>query len=84
MAYEPRHMKWWGWGNEDVQFNAQAHPGFWPYAKAVLGIEGDDFGKREWKLEAVELPEACLDQRFLVKLRSFLNAGQISISPGSA
>jgi alkyldihydroxyacetonephosphate synthase len=77
MAYEPSHMKWWGWGNEDVQFRAQAHPGFWPYAKSVLGIEGDDFSACEWKLEAIELPEACLDERFLAKLRSFLAPAQI-------
>ncbi|HXW89297.1 MAG TPA: FAD-binding oxidoreductase [Terriglobales bacterium] len=78
MAYEPRHMKWWGWGDEDTEFNAQAHPGFWPYARAVLGIERDDFSKREWKLEAIELPEPCVDQRFLHKLRSFLSPTQIS------
>jgi alkyldihydroxyacetonephosphate synthase len=81
MAYEPRHMKWWGWGNEDAQFNACAHPGFWPYAKAVLEIEGDDFRTREWKLEVVELPEPCIDERFLGKLRSFLAPSQISVQP---
>ena len=78
MAYEPRHMKWWGWGNEDVEFDAQAHPGFWPYARAELGIERDDFCRREWKLETVELPEPFLDERFLVKLASFLKPTQIS------
>ena len=81
MAYEPRHMKWWGWGNEDVVFKAQAHPGFWPFARAELGIERDDFIKREWKLEAVELPDPCIDQRFLLKLRSFLKPTQISNQP---
>jgi len=78
MGYEPRHMKWWGWGNEDVVFNAQAHPGFWPYARAELGIERDDFTRREWKLEAVELPEPLIDERFLLRLRSFLEPTQIS------
>ena len=78
MAYEPRHMKWWGWGNEDAEFNAGAHPGLWPYAMSQLGVEGDGFGKREWSLEAVELPEAVIDQRFLAKLRSSLASSQIS------
>jgi alkyldihydroxyacetonephosphate synthase len=78
MAYEPRHMKWWGWGNEDAGFHAQAHPGFWPYASAALEIEGDDFHEREWNLDAVDLPEACFDERFLVKLRSFFQPRQIS------
>ena len=78
MAYEPRHMKWWGWGNEDAKFHPQAHPAFWPYAKQELGIERDDFGSREWKIEAVQLPEISRDERFLAKLRSFLKPNQIS------
>jgi alkyldihydroxyacetonephosphate synthase len=81
MAYEPRHMKWWGWGNEDKEFNAQAHPGFWPYAKEVLEIEGNDFSRREWKIEALEIPEPCIDERFVAKLRSFLEPSQISDRP---
>ena len=78
MAYEPRHMKWWGWGNEDAEFHPAAHPAFWPYAREELGIERDDFSRREWKLEAVELPELSIDGRFLAKLRSFLQPSQIS------
>jgi alkyldihydroxyacetonephosphate synthase len=78
MAYEPRHMKWWGWGSEDVEFNAGAHPGLWPYAMAQLGVEGDSFSKREWSLKAVELPDAVIDQRFLAKLLSSLAPSQIS------
>jgi alkyldihydroxyacetonephosphate synthase len=77
MAYEPRHMKWWGWGNEGKNFDAHAHPGFWPYAKEVLEIEREDFVERKWNLENVELPEPCVDERFLAKLHSFLNPDQI-------
>jgi alkyldihydroxyacetonephosphate synthase len=81
MAYEPRHMKWWGWGSEDAQFSAHAHPGFWPYAKRVLEIEEDNFPVREWNLESIEVPEALLDQRFLAQLHSFLDSTQISHDP---
>jgi alkyldihydroxyacetonephosphate synthase len=81
MSYELKHMKWWGWGNEDKEFNACAHPGFWPYAKAVLEIERDDFRPREWNLEAVELPESRADERFLKRLRSFLSPSQITDQP---
>jgi alkyldihydroxyacetonephosphate synthase len=80
MAYEPRHMKWWGWGNEDTEFHSQNHPGFWPYAKNKLGIEPDHFPVREWNIEALELPESFVDERFLTKLRSFLGPQQISDS----
>lgn len=81
MAYEPRHMKWWGWGNEDTEFHAHAHPGFWPYAKSVLGIENDDFTPRKWNVDSIELPAAGSDERFLAKLHSFLTPAQISDHP---
>jgi alkyldihydroxyacetonephosphate synthase len=70
-------MKWWGWGNEDAEFRAHAHPGFWPFAKSVLEIERDDFGEQRWDLDALELPEAYVDERFVGKLRSFLGPTQI-------
>ena len=77
MAYEPRHMKWWGWGNEDTEFHSQKHPSFWPYAKDKLGIEPDHFPVREWNIESLELPEPFINERFLTKLRSFLGPEQI-------
>ena len=81
MSYESRHMKWWGWGNEDAEFHDRAHPGFWPYAKTVLGIEKDSYFHREWKLETLQLPEALGDERFLASLPSFLMPNQISSAP---
>lgn len=78
MAYEPRHMKWWGWGHEDAEFRAARHPGFWPYAKSVLDIEGDDFPSREWNFESIELPKAYVDKPFVSKLRSCLAPNQIT------
>ena len=81
MAYEPRHMKWWGWGNEDTAFRPQNHPGFWPYARTALGIEADHFPIRQWKIESLELPESFVNERFLTKLRSFLGPEQLSDSP---
>jgi hypothetical protein len=43
--YTAKHMKWWGWGDEEAGFNSSAHPGLWPYAKAVLGVEGENRSK---------------------------------------
>jgi len=37
--YTAKHMKWWGWGDENVGFDSKAHPGLWPYAKKVLEAE---------------------------------------------
>jgi alkyldihydroxyacetonephosphate synthase len=71
-------MKWWGWGYEDAEFRASHHPNFWPYAKSVLDIESDDFTRREWSLESIELPEPSADEPFLAKLRNCLAPSQIT------
>lgn len=76
--YKPAHMKWWGWGPEDLQFRGDRHPGFWPYAKQVLDIEGDDFPIRDWNLEDVKLPDAQINERFTTRLKSFLGPSQIA------
>ncbi|MFZ0733354.1 MAG: FAD-binding oxidoreductase [Candidatus Sulfotelmatobacter sp.] len=81
MAYEPKHMKWWGWGYEDAEFRASRHPGFWPYAKSALDIEGDDFAKRERNLDSIELLEPSADEPFIAKLRACLAPGQIANDP---
>ena len=74
-------MKWWGWGYEDAEFRASNHPGFWPYAKSVLDIHGDDFTTREWNLDSIALPESCADRPFLANLRACLRSSQITDDP---
>lgn len=78
--YEPRHMKWWGWGDDDVRFNPDAHPGMWPFAKEVLGIEGEGESDAPVPLDAVELLDPIRNERFLSEIRSQLRADQIADS----
>jgi alkyldihydroxyacetonephosphate synthase len=75
--YTPRHMKWWGWGDEDVSFNSSAHPGAWPYAKAQLGVEEDEVTRPLMPIEAVRLPEAIRHEGFLSDLRREIRSDQI-------
>ena len=77
MVYIPKHMKWWGWGDVEAGFGSNAHPHFWPYAKAQLGIERDTPLAPPVPLDAVQLPEATVNSRFLAELRSALHAGQV-------
>jgi alkyldihydroxyacetonephosphate synthase len=77
MAYSPRHMKWWGWGDVEAGFDSIAHPGFWPYAKAQLGMDGEAPHLPPVPLQAVQLPEAIVNPRFLAELGSALQDGQI-------
>jgi alkyldihydroxyacetonephosphate synthase len=76
---QPTHMKWWGWGYEDVQFQNHAHPGFWPFAKQVLAIERDDFVPREWNLEPPKLREPQINERLANKLHCVLHSHQITL-----
>ena len=77
MTHSPRHMKWWGWGDVDAGFNSEAHPGFWPYAKSALGIEGESRRTPPVPLEAVQLPEPAVNTRFSAELKSALRTDQV-------
>jgi alkyldihydroxyacetonephosphate synthase len=77
MVYNPRQMKWWGWGDVDVDFNSDAHPGFWPFAKSALGIEREIPPTPPLALDAVHLPEAIVNPRFLAELISALDSNQV-------
>jgi len=75
--YTPKHMKWWGWGDEEVGFDSDAHPGAWPYAKAQLGVEADEIARPPLPIEAVQLREAIRHDGFLADLRLWMRADQI-------
>jgi alkyldihydroxyacetonephosphate synthase len=72
-----RHMKWWGWGDEAVSFDSNAHPGLWPYAKAQLEVEAEEVDAAPVSLEAVQLREAIRHDGFLAELRRGMRADQI-------
>jgi alkyldihydroxyacetonephosphate synthase len=75
--YKAQHMKWWGWGDEEVGFDSHAHPGLWPYAKAVLDVEEDTADAPRVPLEAVHLLDAIRHDGFLADLRRGMRADQI-------
>jgi alkyldihydroxyacetonephosphate synthase len=75
--YTAKHMKWWGWGDEGVGFNSSAHPGLWPYAKAVLGVEGENLNTPPVPIKAVQLREAIRHGSFLAELRITIRDDQI-------
>ena len=75
--YTAKHMKWWGWGDEEVGFDSRAHPGLWPYAKEVLDVESDDVDAPHVPLEAVRLRDAIQHDGFLADLRRWMRDDQI-------
>jgi alkyldihydroxyacetonephosphate synthase len=75
--YTAKHMKWWGWGDEEVGFDSRSHPGLWPYAKAVLDVEKDDVDAPPVPIEAVSLRDAIRHDGFLAEVRLWMRADQI-------
>ena len=31
-------MKWWGWGDESIEFDMDAHPSLWPYLSSIFAL----------------------------------------------
>ncbi len=75
--YTAKHMKWWGWGDDGVSFDARAHPGLWPYAKAALGVEEENLETSPVPIEAAQLREAIRHDGFLAELRLSMRGDQI-------
>ena len=73
-----RHMKWWGWGHEDVSFSDADKPKLWPYLSGELGLEQVE-PTPPVKIDDVHLPAAKENAPFVAALRDALKEGQFSV-----
>ena len=76
MEADIRHMKWWGWGHEDVTFDDSTKPELWPYLKRELGV-GEIRWDKPVAFEDVTLPEQKNNEAFLAAIQAGLGDGQI-------
>ena len=76
MKADIRHMKWWGWGHEDVTFDDSTKPELWPYLKRELGVDEIRWEKPV-AFEDVTLPEQKNNEAFLAAIRAGLGDGQV-------
>ena len=76
MEADIRHMKWWGWGYEDVTFDDSNKPELWPYLKRELGV-GDIRWDKPVDFEEVTLPEQKSNEAFLSAIQAKLGDDQI-------
>ena len=76
MEADIRHMKWWGWGHEDVTFDDSTKPELWPYLKRELGVDEIRWEKPV-AFEDVTLPEQKNNEAFLAAIRAGLGDGQV-------
>jgi len=65
-------MKWWGWGDENTEFNMDDKPELWPYIVDVLGIEEVKFTP-PLKFEDIKLPPQTLNNDFIAFIKSFMD-----------
>jgi len=76
MEADIRHMKWWGWGHEDVTFDDSTKPELWPYLKRELGVDEIRWEKPV-AFEDVTLPEQKNNEAFLAAVGAGLGEGQV-------
>ena len=76
MEADIRHMKWWGWGHEDVTFADSTKPELWPYLKRELGVDEIRWEKPV-AFEDVTLPEQKNNEAFLAAIGAGLGEGQV-------
>ena len=76
MEADIRHMKWWGWGHEDVTFDDSTKPELWPYLKRELGVDEIRW-KKPVAFEDVTLPEQKNNAAFLAAIGAGLGEGQV-------
>jgi alkyldihydroxyacetonephosphate synthase len=76
MEADIRHMKWWGWGHEDVTFDDSTKPELWPYLKRELGVDEIRWEKPV-AFEDVTLPEQKNNEAFLTAIGAGLGEGQV-------
>jgi len=75
---EIRHMKWWGWGHEDVNFSDADKPKLWPYLSGELGLEYVE-PTPPVKFDDVHLPARKENAPFIAALRDALAHDQFSV-----
>ena len=76
MEADIRHMKWWGWGHEDVTFDDSTKPELWPYLKRELGVDEIRWEKPV-AFEDITLPEQKNNEAFLAAIGAGLGEGQV-------
>ncbi|QQS36363.1 MAG: FAD-binding oxidoreductase [Ignavibacteriales bacterium] len=81
MNNNTKQMKWWGWGDEQIDFDIDSKPDLWPYIKKVVGIENDNkvVYTPPVPFEQINLPHQIINETFLNSVKNILNADQINL-----
>jgi alkyldihydroxyacetonephosphate synthase len=77
VASEVAQMKWWGWGDEHLEFDISDKPDLWPFIKEVLQIEDEPLRTPPVRFEDIEVPAQQLNEKFLTAVKNQLQPDQI-------
>ncbi len=77
MAEPVKHMKWWGWGEENVQFDISDKPALWPYIERIFKLQSEPARRPPVRLDEIEMPAQRLDDEFLDAIGHGLSPQQI-------
>jgi alkyldihydroxyacetonephosphate synthase len=74
-----KQMKWWGWGDEGVEFSVEGRPDILPFVKKTAGVEEFQLSERV-KLESIKLNEVNRNEAFIGQIQPQLTADQLSFT----
>jgi alkyldihydroxyacetonephosphate synthase len=78
VSHLPETMKWWGWGDESIEFDIDAHPSLWTYLSSVFKLTSQERTTPPVDWEGITLNEQKAHPNFADDLR------RIGIVPGDS
>jgi alkyldihydroxyacetonephosphate synthase len=76
-----QHMKWWGWGDEQVTFTHADKPDLAPFVREKIGIDIDGPSDPVIDFDALTIDAPVLNEAFADALANVLRADQITSEP---
>ena len=76
-----QHMKWWGWGDEQVTFTHADKPDLAPFVREKIGIDIDGPSDPVIDFDALTIDAPVLNEAFAEALANVLRADQITSEP---
>jgi alkyldihydroxyacetonephosphate synthase len=70
-------MKWWGWGDESVEFDISTRPALWPYLSSNFKLQDSEKVAPPVGLDQITLPQQKMNPGFAGELFSRVGADRI-------
>lgn len=76
-----KHMKWWGWGVDGVEFHHEDKPAFAPFVTMAVGIDVTIPPSRIAAFESLDVPAPRIGDDFLRTLGAIVGEGYSTTDP---